>query len=139
MWDRSQLVGLSISLRSIAKTSYARHCRNTNVGSNYFWTMKHISILGLLTFLLIIPHLGFGQDTLTVDKKKIDKIVNDELKKMERKYQEGYKAGRVTWTFPEKVTKDKLIAVEIKFDGETFLYNDYDPVTYKFMGGIDLR
>ena len=33
-WDRSQLVGLSISLRSIAKASYARHCRNTNVGSN---------------------------------------------------------------------------------------------------------
>jgi hypothetical protein len=30
-WDRSQLVGLSISLRYIAKSSYARHCRNTNV------------------------------------------------------------------------------------------------------------
>ena len=30
-WDRAQLVGLSISLRSIAKASYARHCRNTNV------------------------------------------------------------------------------------------------------------
>ena len=33
-WDRSQLVGLNISLRSIVKASYARHCRNTNVGGN---------------------------------------------------------------------------------------------------------
>lgn len=101
--------------------------------------MKYISILGLLALLLIIPKFGLGQDTLTVDKKKVDKIVNDEIKKMEPKYQEGYKVGRVTWTFPEKVTKDELITVEIKFDGETFLFNDYDPVTYKFMGGIDLR
>jgi len=33
-WDRSQLVGLSIPLRSIAKASYARHCRNINVACN---------------------------------------------------------------------------------------------------------
>jgi hypothetical protein len=33
--DRAQLVGLSISLRSIAKASYARHCRNTNVVCNF--------------------------------------------------------------------------------------------------------
>lgn len=32
--DRAQLVGLSISLRSIAKASYARHCRNINVANN---------------------------------------------------------------------------------------------------------
>ena len=29
-WDRAQLDGLNISLRSIVKASYARHCRNTN-------------------------------------------------------------------------------------------------------------
>ena len=34
-WDRAKLVGLSISLRSIAKSSYARHCRNTNVVANW--------------------------------------------------------------------------------------------------------
>ncbi|QOI98548.1 MAG: hypothetical protein HRU69_14115 [Flammeovirgaceae bacterium] len=30
-WDKAQLVGLGIPLRFIAKPSYARHCRNTNV------------------------------------------------------------------------------------------------------------
>ena len=35
-WDRSQLVGLSISLRSIAKASYARHCTNPNVVRHAF-------------------------------------------------------------------------------------------------------
>jgi len=33
-WDRSQLVGLGIPLRFIAKPSYARHCTNPNVGSH---------------------------------------------------------------------------------------------------------
>lgn len=102
--------------------------------------MKHNKLLfGLFILLLTVPFSVVGQDSLTVDKKRIDKIVKDEIKKMEPKYQVGTKTGRVTWTFPEKVTKDKLITVEIKMDGETFLYYDYDPVTYKFMGGIDLR
>jgi hypothetical protein len=102
--------------------------------------MKHNKILfGLFIFLFTIPFSAVGQDSLTVDKKRIDKIVKEEIKKMEPKYQDGYKVGRVTWTSPEKVTKDKLITVEIKLDGETFLYYDYDPVTYKLRGGIDLR
>ena len=33
-WDRSQLVGLGIPLRFIAKPSYARHCTNPNVAGN---------------------------------------------------------------------------------------------------------
>jgi|GEM_PF-5697785 hypothetical protein len=36
--DRSQLVGLNISLRSIVKASYARHCRNTDVVGQPLWT-----------------------------------------------------------------------------------------------------
>jgi hypothetical protein len=32
MWDRSQLVGLGIPLRSIAKPSYSGHCTSTHVG-----------------------------------------------------------------------------------------------------------
>ena len=42
-WDRAQLVGLSISLRSIAKASYARHCRNTNVGCKHTAEKKDVS------------------------------------------------------------------------------------------------
>jgi len=33
-WDRSQLVGLGIPLRFIAKPSYPRHCTNLNVVAN---------------------------------------------------------------------------------------------------------
>jgi hypothetical protein len=34
-WDRSQLVGLGIPLRCIAKPSYSGHCTSTNVADNY--------------------------------------------------------------------------------------------------------
>jgi hypothetical protein len=81
--------------------------------------MNHNKLLfGLFVFLMTIPFSVVGQDTLTVDKKRIDEIVKVEIKKMEAKYKDGYKTGRVTWTFPEKVKKDKLITVEIKLDGE---------------------
>jgi hypothetical protein len=110
------------------------------LAANYFRTMKtDVFVLGLLIFLLAIPFLASGQDSVTVDKKRIDKIVKEEIQKMESKYKDKYKQGRVTWTFPKSVAKNKLITVEIKLDGDTFLYYDYDPVTYRFMGGIDLR
>jgi hypothetical protein len=38
-WDKSQLVGLGIPLRSIAKPSYSGHCASTHVGGNFLWTM----------------------------------------------------------------------------------------------------
>src|SRR5689334_10915605 len=55
-WDRAQLVGLNISLRSIVKASYARHCRNTNDVRNSI----------LMRFFLLIVHTlltfqSFGQ------------------------------------------------------------------------------
>jgi hypothetical protein len=33
-WDKSQLVGLGIPLRFIAKPSYAGHCASTHVAGN---------------------------------------------------------------------------------------------------------
>jgi len=38
--DRAQLVGLNISLRSIVKASYARHCANPNVASHRVGTNR---------------------------------------------------------------------------------------------------
>jgi hypothetical protein len=37
-WDRSQLVGLGIPLRFIAKPSYSPPATNPNVSSKPFWT-----------------------------------------------------------------------------------------------------
>jgi hypothetical protein len=34
MWDKSQLVGLGIPLRFIAKPSYSGHCASTHVSGN---------------------------------------------------------------------------------------------------------
>jgi hypothetical protein len=44
-WDRSQLVGLNISLRSIVKASYARHCINSNVSGKPFQDRQVIDTL----------------------------------------------------------------------------------------------
>jgi hypothetical protein len=50
-WDKSQLVGLGIPLRFIAKPSYARHCTNPNVVHNstgQFSAMNRLlNLLGL--------------------------------------------------------------------------------------------
>lgn len=93
----------------------------------------------LFGLFFVAPIIAMGQDSLIVDKKRIDKIIKEEIGKIESKYQNGYKEGRVTWTYPKKIAKDELIAIDIKLDGDTFLLYYFDPVTYKFRDGIDLR
>lgn len=43
-WDRSQLVGLNISLRCIFKPSYSGHCTSTNVMHNAAGQMRYFEL-----------------------------------------------------------------------------------------------
>jgi hypothetical protein len=61
--DRSQLVGLSISLRSIAKASYARHCRNTNVGGHALTDKFSTNKMEKLTADLFQTTISHGDKT----------------------------------------------------------------------------
>jgi thiol-disulfide isomerase/thioredoxin len=80
-WDRAQLVGLSVSLRSIVKASYARHCINTTLWPIAIFNMRAASIIffGLFTILSGCKNKSEFQIRIEVNRTNYDTLFVQEL------------------------------------------------------------
>ena len=106
--------------------------------------MKQFIILGI--FIIITSSYAFSvgiQDSLTVDKKRIGKVIKKIKKRREignSKYTiKDFDRNKVTFTYPDKFAAGQGFSVDVLYKGEVILSYGIKPDTYEFDEIIDLR
>lgn len=106
--------------------------------------MRLILTIGLLIIVTRSYALSFDiQDSIKVDKKKVEKVIKEIKKRPEirnyHKFNKDFRIKDISFRYPESMTSDQGFIIEVLWKGEVILMYDVNDKTYELGTIIDLR